>query len=88
MLTDIVPEDNVQKDFFNSSEHENRKRALMKTLDAINARWGGKVVVNAASGIQQAWRMRRRKLSPRFTTQWNEIPVVKINSDGHDHTIQ
>jgi DNA polymerase V len=77
MLTDIVPEGRVQRDLFTNDEKDEQKRALMKMLDTLNRRWGSNVVVNAASGIQQAWHMRRRKLSPRFTTQWNELPIAK-----------
>ena len=49
----------------------------MSALDAINARFGRGAVHLAAEGIQQPWKMRRGKLSPRYTTCWEELARVK-----------
>ncbi|WP_413732241.1 translesion error-prone DNA polymerase V subunit UmuC [Sodalis sp. RH20] len=59
-------------------EHKPRvnSEALMKVLDGINHSGIGKVWF-AGQGIQQAWRMKRTLLSPRYTTQYKDLPVVK-----------
>jgi DNA polymerase V len=49
---------------------------LMRAVDALNARWGRDTVTFAASGLGGAWRMRREMRSPRYTTVWEELPVV------------
>ncbi|HEY0209047.1 translesion error-prone DNA polymerase V subunit UmuC [Acerihabitans sp.] len=49
--------------------------ALMRVLDGINHSGKGKIWF-AGQGIQQAWRMKRALLSPRYTTQYQELPVV------------
>ncbi len=50
---------------------------LMRAVDDINARWGRDTVQFAASGLERSWRMRRERRSPRYTTAWAELPVVK-----------
>lgn len=55
---------------------EARSAALMHTMDRINARWGRGTLKPLATGLQQDWRMRRERLSPAWTTNWNELPVV------------
>jgi DNA polymerase V len=55
-----------------------REKHLMKAVDTINARWGrGTVSFALASSKQRGWRMRRRFMSRRYTTCWQELPIVK-----------
>ncbi|MBN1900159.1 DUF4113 domain-containing protein, partial [Candidatus Sumerlaeota bacterium] len=56
--------------------HE-RNKTLMQLVDRINKKLGANTIRFAAEGMKKEWRMRRRLLSPRYTTQWSEIPVVK-----------
>jgi DNA polymerase V len=49
----------------------------MQTVDMINARWGSDTLIQAGSGIERPWRMRRERMSRRFTTSWEELPMVK-----------
>ncbi|WP_404833621.1 DUF4113 domain-containing protein [Enterococcus entomosocium] len=34
----------------------------------------------AGQEILQAWNMKRKMLSPRYTTRWLDLPIVKANS--------
>ncbi len=54
-----------------------RSESLMKSLDKINYRYGSSTLKIAAEGIQQDWWMQRKKISPCYTTRFNEIMVVK-----------
>jgi DNA polymerase V len=56
---------------------ESRSDALMQTLDAINARFGRGTIQFAAAGLKKPWAMRAQMQSPRYTTCWEEIPVVR-----------
>ncbi|WP_372879591.1 DinB/UmuC family translesion DNA polymerase [Spongiibacter marinus] len=58
-----------------STPEEARREQLMQTIDQINERQHGRVFI-AAQGIQQEWSMKRRYLSPGYTTRWNEIPLA------------
>jgi DNA polymerase V len=49
--------------------------ALMRTIDAINARWGRETIRLAATGTNttRAWRQQQSNRSPRYTTRWHEL---------------
>jgi DNA polymerase V len=52
--------------------------SLYKAVDALNAKYGKGKVFSAAEGIgKKSWHMKRQKLSPRATTRWDELMVVK-----------
>lgn len=52
---------------------------LMRTLDKVNAKWGRGTLGLGSAGLASArsWTMNRQMLSPRYTTCWNELPVVR-----------
>ncbi len=75
MLSDIRPRSMAQASLF-VPESDGRSERLMAAMDAINGRWGRGTMRVAAEGIDKAWRMKRGKLSPRYTTEWSELPSV------------
>jgi DNA polymerase V len=50
---------------------------LMQVMDRVNRQWGRGTLKLAAEGVQQGWRMRRQRMSPAYTTSWNELPQVR-----------
>lgn len=53
---------------------------LMTALDAINGRFGkGTLHVGATGATEQQrdWGMRQERRTPRYTTCWDEIPIVR-----------
>ena len=66
-----------QTDLFEETPPTERSR-LYAAVDAINARFGKGKVFSAAEGIgKKSWHMKRQKLSPRPTTRWDELLVVR-----------
>jgi len=49
----------------------------MAALDRINRTWGMNTATFAGAGIEQPWRMQSARRSPRYTTRWDELPVVR-----------
>lgn len=77
MLSEITPVAGSQTSLFTSDAEKERSAALMSTMDAINRKWGrGTLVPLAAKGNASGWKMRRDRLSPAYTTRWDEIPRV------------
>ncbi|CAH9052116.1 Protein UmuC [Pseudoalteromonas holothuriae] len=72
----IELEDDVyqQADMFNQSL-DNPK--LMKCIDEINNRYGSTAMQVGSELHTKSWRMRREFLSPRYTTRWSDIPIIK-----------
>jgi DNA polymerase V len=77
-LSNIVPDSVVQPDLFAdfSLLLYYRKLYLMTVIDAINRKWGKDTIFFASQGIERVWKMRQRKLSPRYTTHWTELLSV------------
>ena len=66
-----------QTDLFEETPPAERSR-LYAAVDAINAQYGKGKVFSAAEGIgKKSWHMKRQKLSPRPTTRWDELMVVR-----------
>lgn len=51
-------------------------QALMKVMDRFNKEKRGSLFL-LGEGIQQDFRMKQAMLSPRYTTRWDELLVVK-----------
>jgi DNA polymerase V len=54
----------------------------MAVLDGINRTMGRNTLWLAGQGLtrrerEQGWRMKRGNLSPAYTTQWADLPVVR-----------
>ena len=76
MLTDIVPSQELSPTLFTCMNNYEKRYRLMQALDSVNRQHGRGAVYFASEGAVKPWAMRKRYLSPRYTTHWDEIPVV------------
>jgi DNA polymerase V len=76
MLSGLVPDTTIQGNLF-LSQTTNGNRLLMSALDNVNFAMRDDVVKFAASGTNRDWKMRQELRSPRYTTRWEEMYVVK-----------
>ncbi len=58
------------------SRERERSEELMRTLDAINSRFGRDMIRPLSTGIVQPWRMRQAWRSPSYTTRWSDLAEV------------
>ncbi|MCH7517978.1 MAG: Y-family DNA polymerase [Candidatus Dadabacteria bacterium] len=72
MLMDLVPAENTQFNLFTKIDHS-RNAKLMEAFDKINSSWGSQTIRSAASGVARPWAMKRSRISPEYTTCWDEI---------------
>lgn len=75
VLSRIVPREGAQSDLFDPVDRERHAR-LMRAVDAANRLHGRDSVVVAAQGFAPP-PSHRDHLSPRYTTEWDEILTVK-----------
>lgn len=75
VLSGIAPREGAQGDLFDPADRKRGER-LMRTIDRLNAVYGKHKVVVASEGFDP-FRMNRRHLSRRYTTDWSEILTVK-----------
>ncbi|MGY3211877.1 Y-family DNA polymerase [Mucilaginibacter sp. HD30] len=74
--TGIIPAGEGQFNLF--SDYDNsRQQALSGLMDDINARYGRGALRVAAEGYDKTWKMKQEFLSKQYTTNWNDIIVVK-----------
>jgi DNA polymerase V len=77
MLLDLSPATQVQSDLFDTRNRA-REAWLMRALDSLNTDYGARTVrVGHHGGKRPAWAMRQAFRSPRYTTNWRELPVVR-----------
>lgn len=75
MLAGIVPDNSIQANLFDN-ENRPENRLLMDMIDNINFSQRDDVLKFARSGTKRNWKMRQELRSPRYTTRWEELPVV------------
>lgn len=74
VVTELIPENAKQFNLFND---ENPKHlALMKAMDHVNTKLGGRKIRLAAQA-KKTWDMKQNMLSPRYTTDIKDILVVQ-----------
>lgn len=75
MLNDFYDSGVYQPDLFSDIKIRNNSEPLMQVLDQINHSGKGKIWL-AGEGMAKVWSMKRGHLSPAYTTNWGQIPVV------------
>jgi DNA polymerase V len=76
MFTKLVPAHQIQMNLFDTRDRE-RSAKVMTTIDHINKQIGIGAIQYAVAGFQPNWKMRRSRMSPRYTTRWDELVVVR-----------
>ena len=75
LLLNLQPRDQYQGLLF-KDHHNEKKGRLVEALESINSRHGTGTAFLAAQGIDRTWDMKRNRHTPRYTTNWNEIPAI------------
>ncbi|MBZ6548094.1 Y-family DNA polymerase [Klebsiella variicola] len=77
MLGDFYSQGVAQFNLFDDNAPRQNSEKLMEVLDHLNAKDGRGTLYFAGQGIQTAWQMKREMLSPRYTTRFSDLPVVR-----------
>lgn len=77
MLGDFFSQGVAQLNLFDDNAPRRDSEQLMTLLDQLNAKEGKGTLYFAGQGIQQQWQMTREMLSPRYTTRFSDLPVVR-----------
>lgn len=76
ILSGLEKDSAIQSNLFVSNS-KNTHRHLMHALDNINFSMRDDVVKFGSAGTEKNWKMRQDLRSPRYTTRWEELPVVR-----------
>jgi len=79
ILIGLTESESIQLNLFEpyQSGIELQERQLMETVDTVNTRYSQGSLRLGAQGIDQPWKTRAGFLSPRYTTRWSELAVVR-----------
>jgi DNA polymerase V len=80
MLIDLQPNTVQQGELNLQSDGAPDRSKLMVTIDGLNRRYGkGSVLVASAglAGERRAWAMKQERRTPCYTTNWNDLAVVR-----------
>jgi DNA polymerase V len=77
MVTDLRPSGNQKPLEIFENPHE--ERGIATLLEDVSKRYGRGFIGLGHAGIRAGldWSMKRDMLSPRYTTHWDELPLVK-----------
>ena len=81
----LVLPDEVQGDLFSGRSHDPKRERLMNALDCINRTHAPDAIKFGALGLKSGWKMRSAYFSKRYTTHWDELPVVKVKGQSVSH---
>lgn len=73
MLSNIVPAEGQQTDFFGFKPSVSKSDKLMSVMDDINRKMGKQKLRFASQGYKQPWAIKQEMKSQGFTTKWDEI---------------
>jgi DNA polymerase V len=76
LVMDFTPQDKTQLRLFDNSNQQHVP--LMMAMDKINTMYGQQKIRLAAQDIKRVWKMKQEKLSPRYTTNLNDIITIKV----------
>ncbi|MEO1430954.1 MAG: Y-family DNA polymerase [Cyanobacteria bacterium J06633_8] len=77
ILLGLTPEGEKQLSLFEKTEEDKkRSQGLMQVMDTINHLYGRETIQLASSGIRKKWQIKADYKSPKYTTDWDELPKV------------
>lgn len=80
IVTGIVPANSVQQNLFDWIDRV-KQTHIMKAVDGVNKKMGRNTIKFAVQGYQNSstsWQMERNRLSPCYTTKWDELWTITV----------
>ena len=76
VMRGLVSAEYRQLNLFEPMPNFSREEAHMEVVDRLNHQLGAGSLQWAGAGLNPSWQMKQQKRSPRYTSRWDEIPVV------------
>ena len=68
----------TQPSLFQEMETIEKSNQLQEVMNKIENKFGKNTIFHGVQGIKRSWSMKQDHISPSYTTQWDQIPIVKI----------
>lgn len=76
-LEGLIPNRIRQADLLNETSNSEKQQKINDVMEKINNTYGNNSVFLATNGIKPSWQGKKQMISPRYTTNWNELAWVK-----------
>lgn len=76
ILMGLTPDNHVQLNLFKTSNPKHQP--LMSVIDKLNKSFGNNKIKFGSQSLGRKWKMKQEKLSPCFTTRFNEIISINV----------
>ncbi len=76
IVSEIGPANVIQQNLFETYNNE-KLNTISKVTDFINVKYGKSTVKLAVQGSRREWKLKQEKLSPAYTTRWEDILEVE-----------
>ncbi|WP_299057722.1 Y-family DNA polymerase [uncultured Polaribacter sp.] len=80
IIAGFVPNDNFQLNLF--SEENPKHKPLMSAIDHLNKKFKSDKIKLGNQDLNRTWKMRQKRLSKKFTTNINEVLIVKASKNN------
>lgn len=79
-LYDFVPDDRLQLDILGDVDPAvfDKDSSRMRAVDLLNERFGSRGILYAAELLGSSWEPKHKLRSPRYVSDWNELPKVSF----------
>ncbi len=75
IVTGLISNTNKQLNFF--EKEDTKQLHLMRAIDDLNFKYNGYKVKLGNQDLKRTWKMKQERLSPKYTTNFDEIIIVK-----------
>lgn len=77
-LIGIVPREQWQLSILSSETRRDERAGLMASVDRLNKKFGHVMYHASEKSSDDSWHSRRDLRSPRYTTNWTELPTLRV----------
>ena len=77
IVGDIISQNQIQLNMFETDKNRVKRDNLNSAVDLINQSIGRNTVHIGSQGISKVWQLKQEKLSPCYTTKWNDLLTVR-----------
>ena len=73
IVGDIIPQSRIQLNIFDIDQKRVRRKNLNSAVDFINQAMGRSTIHIGSQGINRRWQLKQERLSPCYTTKWDDL---------------
>lgn len=81
LLLGLAAKADQPRDLFEGNRDQSAQR--MAALDKVNERFGRGTLTFGLSSKDAAWHGRMSHVTPRYTTSWRDLPIIKLGGNIH-----